>query len=372
MWLSPARDPHAGARTATVIFSLVMSPVEWSDVYALAKFAQAGLAYDCETPYVAQVFTYDLSQPEELQGDKDLQAGFIAIDGLAAEIPTDQSQLVDVNLALPKEQMRQILVALNLAASAESTADSLYTVAPDTFPYPFPEIMVAARHYAKAFEELLTAVHKERSLDIRFQASGNASPKLDLKSLPHEARAYLEEQMKVLAEENPSVYESDPRSIEVQIDALVQRINAESMKRHRMTTSAVTVQPPVPERSQNPFDYQELKESIERRSGTISAPLTAEQLKSALSDETWSKITQIDPELIRQEAERQNIPLVPYLGRFNRESRLARILLDDESIRPYLRTEQRESEKAFKDTKTSHRSAFHRILNFLKNRVRKG
>ena len=215
------------------------------------------------------------------------------------------------------------------------------------------------------------AVHQERSLDITFQASGNAPPRLELKNLPQEIRVYLEERMKALAAENPEVYNSDTRSIEVQIAALVQHIHSESRKQHRMTTSAVIVQPPVAERSHNPFDYQELQESIKRRGGTIGAPLTAQQLKETLSTEEWSTITHIDPELIRQEAERQNTPLVPYLGRFNRESRLARKLLDDEKIKPYLRSQAGRSERTAKDSRSSRESIFHCVFDFLKNRVRR-
>jgi hypothetical protein len=370
MRLSPTRDPHDGAGAASVICSLVMSPAEWRDIYVLAKFAQAGLAYDCEAPYVIQVFTYYLSQPRELEADKDLQAAFLAIDGMAAETPSDRSDPRDVNLTLPKEQMRQLLVALDLAADGEQQADTLHMVAPDRFIYPFPKITVAAPHYAKAFEDLLTAVHKDLSLEISFQASGNAPPRLDLRTLPNEVRIYLGEQAKMLAAQNPEVSDSDTRTLEIQIADLVQHINLASQKRYQAETSSVRVQPAAAEISHNSFDYQELKASIERRGGTISEPLTAEQLKSTLSADTWSKITNIDPELIRQEEERQNIPLVPYLGRFNRERSLAKTLLDDERIKPYLQAKTGESEKSFKQSKTSQRSGIHRIFNFLKNRVK--
>lgn len=55
------------------IFRLVMPFVEWKDVDALAKFAQAGIAYDAQTAYVAQVFAYLFLQPADLLHDADTQ-----------------------------------------------------------------------------------------------------------------------------------------------------------------------------------------------------------------------------------------------------------------------------------------------------------
>jgi hypothetical protein len=39
-------------------FNLDMSPVEWEEIHALAKFALVGLDYDCKAAYVVQVFTF--------------------------------------------------------------------------------------------------------------------------------------------------------------------------------------------------------------------------------------------------------------------------------------------------------------------------
>ena len=48
-------------------FSLVMSPVEWQEIHALAKFAQASITYNAQAAYVAQVVTYMWSQPQALR-----------------------------------------------------------------------------------------------------------------------------------------------------------------------------------------------------------------------------------------------------------------------------------------------------------------
>jgi len=70
-------SPGLGSDT----FHLVMSPVEWKEVYALAKFAQAGLEYDCRANYVVQVFTYlylvsdfGISQPGDMLSNPNMQA----------------------------------------------------------------------------------------------------------------------------------------------------------------------------------------------------------------------------------------------------------------------------------------------------------
>ncbi|MFN8006016.1 MAG: hypothetical protein U0V70_03085 [Terriglobia bacterium] len=65
-------------------------------------------------------------------------------------------------------------------------------------------------------------------------------------------------------------------------------------------------------------------------------------------------MTHIDPELIRQEEELTNIPLVPYLGRFNRERSLAKTLLDDERMKSCTSwAETRESDNTFKQSNLS-------------------
>jgi len=67
-------------------FNLVMSPVEWREVYALARFAQAAIAYDSRAAYVAQVFVYIVSRPQEILGNTNAHAAFAAVDRLRSDV----------------------------------------------------------------------------------------------------------------------------------------------------------------------------------------------------------------------------------------------------------------------------------------------
>src|SRR5207248_6608870 len=127
--------------------------------------------------------------------------------------------------------------------------------------------------------------------------SGHAAPKLDMKNVPQEIRMYLGNKMRLLAAENSDAYADDPRTIDNQIDDLINHINSESRIRHKRETSTIESPGSTPYIPQNPFDYKELKASVERRGGAISGALSAEELRSQLSDEQWSKITNIDPDL---------------------------------------------------------------------------
>lgn len=148
-------------------YRLAMSLVEWKEVYALAQFAQAGIAYDAQAPYVAQVFIYVTSQPKDVLGNRNTRAAFAAVDRLAAEGSADAAAGV-VILRLPKEEIRQLLVMLGMAAESEDQADIIHDGEPDKFPHGFPakEIEIAASHYAEAFDNLMAALHEDRTLNI--------------------------------------------------------------------------------------------------------------------------------------------------------------------------------------------------------------
>ena len=333
---------HVGSGTSEErddTFHLVLSPMEWKEVHALAHFAQSGLAYDCAAPYVTQVFEYHLSQPEDLQSDEDLQAAFSAVAQMAETIPADSRNGGDVTLGLPKEAMRQLLVILSMAASAEEQADFLYNGARDEFPYPFPELTVSSSDYARAFDSILTSLHHDNSLVIDVKARDNAVPKLDAKKLPPELRTYLEGAIRNLRAQHPEIYADDTRTIEIQTDELIDKVNSESRRRYKAETPPGNPESVPSYTPRNPFDYSELKARVEEQCGTISAALTADQLRSQLSAGQWAQITNIDPELIEAEAERQRTAFTPNLRRYNLERRLAKALLMDEQTKPYVRAQ---------------------------------
>ncbi len=337
MRLTVKYDP---SQKAGALFHLVLSPMEWKEVHALAHFAQSGLAYDCAAPYVTQVFVYHLSQPEELQFDEDLQAAFSAVAQMAETIPADGRNGGDVTLGLPKEEMRQLLVVLSIAARAEEQADFLYNGARDEFPYPFPDLTVSSSDYVQAFDSLLTSLHHDKSLVIDVKARDNAVPKLDAKKLPPELRTYLEGAIRNLRAQHPETYADDTRTIEIQTDELIDEVNSESLRRYK----AADVPPGNPESAPsytpgNAMDDSELKTRVEEQGGTISAALSADQLRSQLSAGQWEQITNIDPELIEAEAERQRTAFTPNLRRYNLERWLAKALLMDEQTKPYVRAQ---------------------------------
>jgi hypothetical protein len=176
-------------------FHLVMTPVEWKEIHALAKFAQVCLAYDCRTAYVAQILTYlvyvgqfgGFSQPANIQSDQNMQAAFAAVDRLAETASTD-----DVLLSLRKEEMRQLLIILGKASEAEDRADHLNWDSeaedqeerlnceseaedqverlnyadPEKVPYSFPDLEFASDYYGDALYALLIALHEDKSLTI--------------------------------------------------------------------------------------------------------------------------------------------------------------------------------------------------------------
>ena len=146
-------------------FSLVMSPVEWKEIHALAKFAQAGIAYDAQAAYVAQVFVYVMSQPEDILGNRNTLAAFAAVDRLAAAVSANAAR-IDVVLRLPKEEMRQLLIMLGKAAESEDQADIVHDALPEKFPHRFPEMDPCSHYYADAFDDLLAALHQDKGLTI--------------------------------------------------------------------------------------------------------------------------------------------------------------------------------------------------------------
>jgi len=151
-----------------------MSPVEWKEIHALAKFAQAGLAYDCTAAYVAQVFTYlmfvgrfgGFPQPADIHFNPDMQAAFAAVDRLAKSVPIGLMNRGDVVLGLRKEELRQLLIVLGKASEAEDQTEHLHDAIPEEFPYCFPDLEFAASYHGDAFDNLLTAVHEEGSQEI--------------------------------------------------------------------------------------------------------------------------------------------------------------------------------------------------------------
>jgi hypothetical protein len=313
--------------------------MEWKEVHALAHFAQSGLAYDCAAPYVTQVFEYHLSQPEDLQSDENLQAAFSAVAQMAETIPADGRNGGDVTLGLAKGEMRRLLAILSMAASAEEQADFLYNGAREGFPYPFPDLTVSSSDYARAFDSLLTSLHHDKSLVIHVKARDNAVPKLDAKKLPPELRTYLEGAIRNLRAQHPEIYADDTRTIEIQTDELIDKVNSESLRRYKADAPPGNPESAPSYTPRNPFDYSELEARVEEQGGTISAALTADQLRSQLSAGQWEQITNIDPELIEAEAERQRTAFTPNLRRYNLERWLAKALLMDEQTKPYLRTQ---------------------------------
>jgi len=317
-------------------FELVMSPLEWKEVYALAKFGQIGLQYDCEAPYVTQVFVYELTDPESLNSNSLLQSAFSSLDSMAEQIRPDGRSGHEVILRGLKEEMRELLILLGTAARAEEQAELLYNAVNDAFPSLFPDLEIPSRDYAQAFDDLLTALHEERSLGINLTAKGNDAPALNGRNLSPEIRAYFAARMKELVRQNSDAYADDTRSLETQIDELIDMVNAESLRRHRSKPTVDSVRSFVSSRPYNPFNDEELRERVQKLGATISPPLTAEQLRKELSADQFSKITNIDPELIKAEGERQRKAYVPSLKRYSRERSLAKDLLNDERITPSL------------------------------------
>jgi hypothetical protein len=269
----PSQNPgalHAGSGASKKrddTFQLVLSPMEWKEVHALAHFAQSGLAYDCAAPYVTQVFEYHLSEPEDLQSDENLQAAFSAVAQMAETLAADGRNGGDVTLGLPKEEMRQLLVILRMAASAEEQADFLYNGARDAFPYPFPDLTVPSSDYAQAFNSLLISLHHDNSLVIEVKARDNAVvPKLDAKKLPPELRTYLEGAIRNLRAQHPEIYADDARTIEIQTDELIDKMNSESLRRYR-AAPLVNPESAPSYAPRNPFDYSELEARVKEQGG---------------------------------------------------------------------------------------------------------
>jgi hypothetical protein len=154
------------SETVDDIFDLVMSAVEWKEIHALAKFAQAGIAYDCKTHYVAQVFVYTVTEPEGFRDDENLKAAFTALDDLMAHTTPDGKNNIEVVLELPKEKMRQFLVIVRKAAESERQANLLHSAIPKEFPYAFPDLQVASGYYADAFADILMALGKNQAMNI--------------------------------------------------------------------------------------------------------------------------------------------------------------------------------------------------------------
>jgi hypothetical protein len=315
---------------------LILSPMEWKEVRALTHFAQCGLVYDCAAPYVTQVFVYDLSQPEELQDDEDLQAAFSTVADMAETIPADGTNGGDVTLGLPKEEMRQLFVILNIAAGAEEQAAFLYNGGCDGFHYPFPDLTVPPSDYVKAFDSLLMSLHHDKSMVIDVNARDKGVPQLDAEKLSPELRTYLEGAIKNLRAQHPEIYADDTRTIEIQTDELIDKLNSESLRGHKALSQVGNPENAPSNASRNPFDDSELRARVEEQGGTISAALTADQLRSQLPAGQWEKITNIDPELIKAERERQRTAFTPNLRRYNLERWLAKALLTDERIAPYM------------------------------------
>jgi hypothetical protein len=135
--------------------------VEWPEVLALAKFAQAGIAYDAQAAYVAQVFTYLMLQPAELLKDADTQAAFAAVERLAASAPGGE-----VLLHLGKAQMRQMLVMLGMAAESEDNADLMRDDEAENSPHQFPDLGPSSQSYAQVFDQLLQALYDGLSVNV--------------------------------------------------------------------------------------------------------------------------------------------------------------------------------------------------------------
>jgi hypothetical protein len=141
------------------VFSLIMSPMEWPEIFALAQFARDALAYDSTAAYVAQVLTY--SVPLDMLGDQNIRLAFAAVDRLTAESGGD------LILRLPKDHMRALLILLGMAAESEGQAEIVHDGAPEKFPHQFPDLGPSSHDYARVFDELLRALHNGLSVDVR-------------------------------------------------------------------------------------------------------------------------------------------------------------------------------------------------------------
>ena len=329
--------------SGTDTFSLILSPAEWKDIHALAQFAERGLAYDCVVPYVTQVFHYLTWEPEELQSDPDMQAAFATIARMAETAPADGRDGGAVRLLLHKEEMRSLLIALRLAANAEETADLLYNANREAFPYAFPKLMVFSREYSQVFADLLQALHNNNALTIDLKATSDAPLTLDVTNPPPGFRAYLEGKMRDLVAQNPEPYADDDRTLEVQTDELIDKIStasrlARAPNARPPESMGGEAQPAALSTPPGPPKDDAFRARVEEQGATVSGPLSAGELRSQLSDAEWSKITQIDPELIRAEGEKQRRALTPNLRRYSLERNLAKDLLSDERTRSLLRT----------------------------------
>jgi hypothetical protein len=148
-----------------------MSPVERQKIHALTKFAPAGLAYNCNAAYVAQLFTYlmfwgrfgGFPQAQDIQSNPKMQSAFAAVDRLAASVPADACARGVVVLALRKEELRQLLTVLGKASEAQDQSEILQDAIPQEFPYSLPDIEFTPDYYGDAFEVFLTAVDEDRS-----------------------------------------------------------------------------------------------------------------------------------------------------------------------------------------------------------------
>jgi len=135
----------------------------------------------------------------------------------------------------------------------------------------------------------------------------------------------------------------DNRTIEVQTDEIIGKINTACRLGHALDTrlpesAGGEGQPATVSAPASPSYDDAFRARIEERGATISAPLIAGELRSQLSDAEWSNITQIDPELISAEREKQRRAFTPSLRRYCLERNLAKALLFDERTRALLRT----------------------------------
>lgn len=329
--------------SGTDTFSLILSPAEWKDIHGLAQFADRGLEDDCEAPYVTQVFQYLAREPEELHSDKDMRAAFATIARMAETTPADDRDRGAVRLMLHKEEMRCLLIALGMAADAEESADLLYNANREAFPHPFPKLTVPSRDYSQVFDDLLAALHTDNALVIDLNATNNAVLTLDLTKLPPGFRAYVEGKMRDVVAQNPEPYADDERTTEVQTDELIDKISTAYRLGHALDTRlpesvSGEAQPATVSIPGGPFHDDAFRTRMEEQGAMVSAPLSASELRSQLSDADWSQMTQIDPELIRAEGEKQRRALTPHLRRYCLERNLAKTLLSDERTRAFLRT----------------------------------
>ena len=68
----------------------------------------------------------------------------------------------DVVLRLRKEELRQLLILLGKASEAEDKAEDLH----DAIPVEFPDLEFPPSLYGDAFENLLMALHENRSQEV--------------------------------------------------------------------------------------------------------------------------------------------------------------------------------------------------------------